>query len=904
MYAILKKEVVFILIICLGFLFSCKSIDPELKPSKNLSIEEEVEVASESVPSSGGTVVVESPGSEIDEMEIFVPSGSYSSSRTFKITTATITSHELGEYFNPITPLIQIENGSGYADSIMEITIPISIKEGEIPLGFFYDEITGKLEAIPIKSYTKNSITLLTRHFMSASELRGDDDGLKGVNIDATSNMVISSLQESRLKNQNIISSGFKTGIDDWEFVNYGSYLSSGGHCAGQSMTSMWYYYEKKLKGEQALFHRFDKINEKLQPEKMWFDNGVGYRFASVIQEDLNFTGWLLSLDMQSYIPSLVFKYFAAAILVTGEPQAVLINSSAGKGGHAMIVYKVNLSEEKLYIADPNYPNNIDPVSGAESVRVIELIDGKLKPYETGLTAGASSVTMDQIGFAGKTAYIEWPQIGKRYNEVTDSTIGNIAPNNFPKHTFLVKGKEYKKLADGFTSDTDTLRCAVECNADLTFSRNGKKLIRFAICNDKGELISRWEGGGLGYTLLKPGINKIGIYAYAQMTDKFDSNGNYLDLFVDFKWFDVYYTKLTIDPNPIAGEPAEKIKIVAKLGTPPPAKSKYVWKFGDGSKEETIKNDSVVNHTFKTAGIYNVSVDVYDDSKDLLIGQASAQAKIGTKGFELVIKNNENGDIIENNAEACEGLILDFKIPASSGAKYLVYDTDEGDPLFKYYFDAGYNIIHFKRYMNPGLFKFEAKIFNENDQVIEELSRDLTIVENSIINDLKKSLRVYARVYPISTKHSFDDGTTIGLGGGMFSFGRWDVTPPVGAMKWSGNSFTFNHIVKADDDLYSKEVKIEGTLSPTGWMIETFKAYYKDSHYECSVETTNIPIFGNSHCGSADDYYYSMEGSDIGPKLNMKGTKFSGGKNSNYVSSDFTDGDGCSFSVHFDTKIE
>ncbi len=637
---------IFTLISVLFILNSCDSFFNNEKPSNNLITEEEVEVASETVSSSGGTVIVDDPSSEIDGMEIMVPEGSYSNSRTFRITTAAISSHNLGEYFNPITPLIQIENGSGYADSIMEVTIPISIEDGEIPLGFYYDEITGKLEAIPVKSYTNNSITLLTRHFMPASELSGDDEGLKGINIDATTNMIISSLQESIILKQTVINSGFKPGVDDWEFINYGSYIAPPGHCAGQSMTSLWYYYEKKLKGEKSLFHKYDLINNNIKPSFMSVDNSLGYRFASVIQNDFNFNGWLESLSLQSSKPAFVFTYFAAAILVTGEPQFILINNSQGRGGHAMIVYKVNLQEGKLYIADPNYPNNRAPGNGTESIRVVELVNGRLKSYETGLSAGTESIPMDQIGFAGKTAYIEWSQINKRFKQLADSTIGNIAPNTFPQYTISVDDYIDFKLIDGFTTDKDSLCFYAECPSAEIFSLvDGKKKIPLDAFDTDGNQIEKWNG--LTYNAkvgLKPGLNKIGLYIYAKRTGVNYSNGQPKYLFIDFKWFDVYYSKLKIDPDPIVGEPGKDIEIIAMSQGTAPKDSKYVWNFGDGTKEVTEKNDSIVNHTFSKEGDFKVTVDLYDNTTNKLVGHAETEASIA-KGILSELQKCDGFDI-------------------------------------------------------------------------------------------------------------------------------------------------------------------------------------------------------------------------------------------------------------------
>jgi hypothetical protein len=631
------------LLILLLLFGSCNLSDlNKNKPSNNLSIGKEVEVASNTISSSGGTITVDTPGSEIDGLEIDVPSKSYSTSKTFKITTAAITGHTLGQYFNPITPLIQIENGGGYADSIMEITIPIDIAAGEIPLGFFYDEITGKLEAIPVKEYTQKSITLLTRHFMSASELSSDNLKSGGIKIDATSNLIISSIAESVLKGKKIISSGFKMEVDNWEFVNHGSYISPGGHCAGQNMAAMWYYFEKKLKGEGQLFGKFSTISSIDE------DNAIGYRFCSVIQEDLSSEGQVINIfdkyvDKNQSLDRMKFYAIAGAMLTTGEPQGIGIyrtidndnngipdtytDGSLKYGGHDLICYQIGIDEGKLYICDPNYP---------KAGQIIEYENNKFKPYSGKANGHASAYQYPFVTWYAKTAWIDWPQVGKRYVEVLDSTIGNKVPNTFPAYTIWVEGKEEEKLKNGYTTDTASFICWTECpSAEAGNNYGGSKMIATTVLDENGKNISRYRNGdNCTMITLKPGLNKLGFYIEGWRNSALikDINGNdkYRNLFIDFKWFNIFYSKLEISPNPITGKPDEEIKITALSGGTAPKNANYVWDFGDGSKEVTVKNDSTVIHKFTKEGLFTVSLNLFDNSTKKLVGHSTASATISS----------------------------------------------------------------------------------------------------------------------------------------------------------------------------------------------------------------------------------------------------------------------------------
>ena len=613
-------------------LTGCESFDfNRVKPSENLDIGEETELAKTTIPSSGGTVVVNAPGSEIDGMQILVPDSSYSSSVTFTVSAAPILDHDLGEYFNPLSPLIQIDNGGDYADEIMEVTIPVEIPEGHIPLGFYYDEITGTLEGIPTKEITENSITLLTRHFMPARDLSLSDNDLKagGIKIDASSNLVISSIKESVLSMSAVISTGFQVGVDDWEFVNYGSYIAPGGHCAGQNFGALWYYYEKKLKGENGLFGNFSSV------QSLWQDNATGYRFSSVIQKDLQWDGKVKSfcrkyVDKNQELDKLKLFTIAGVILTTGEPQAIGIYRLTGGtyadgtpkyGGHSVICTGVAINEGRLYISDPNKP-------GIQ--QFIEFKNDKFEPYVAQLNGQAASNPYPFITLNAKSSLIEWDQIGKRYLEMQDSTIGTKAPNTFPEYTIWVHDDNIEALKDNYITKGDTLRCTIECPAaERYWEKDGKKLLDCFIYDAEGNYAGTWETKTKSaYTILKPGHNRIGIYVAGERQGVVDKNGKHYNLFIDFKWFNIYKTSLWIDPNPIVDEPDKEIEITARPDGSAPANAKYVWNFGDGTDEVTVENDSVVSHVFEKEGDYEVSVKLYDNSNNTLMGLATAEANI------------------------------------------------------------------------------------------------------------------------------------------------------------------------------------------------------------------------------------------------------------------------------------
>jgi hypothetical protein len=593
---------------------------------KNLTIGSFTDLSTSTIGTSVTTIKIAKPNTPVDGMEITVPANSYTTNPTLKIAYAEIKSHQLGSNFNPISPLISISLDGGYSNQLMSLTIPVTIPAGHIPLGFYVDEVTGKLEGIPFSSIGTNSITLLTRHFLPASKLKSGGINLKSTGI-LGANIIISSISESFLNGQPIISSGFKPGTDDWEFVNYGSYIAPGGQCAGQNMAAMWYYFEKKPT-EGKLFDKFsDNAN-------LWQDNRKGYRFCSVIHQDLQWDGLFVTIfdkyiDKNQALDRQKLLTIAGAMLITGEPQGIGIYRQTGRnaytgeleyGGHDLICYQVSVSSGKLYISDPNTPG---------TGQTIDFSNNKFLPYMAKLNGNDVANPYPYVTYYAKTAYIEWNKIGKRWAEVIDNTIGTVSPNNFPAYTIWAKNGAGFELKDGLTVNIDTLRTQVICQtAELGYNIKNQNIIDHEIYDKNGKSISKQEGSGSAYTIFKPGPNIIGYYIIGFRKSSIKPDGNYWPKFVDFQWINVINIPLTITPNPLLGQVSNSCSFTARSKGAAPKSAKYVWDFGDGSSQTTILSDSTVTHTFSKEGNFTVKVDLYDNSTNKKLVDASSGAII------------------------------------------------------------------------------------------------------------------------------------------------------------------------------------------------------------------------------------------------------------------------------------
>jgi hypothetical protein len=687
----MKKSLIFILAV-IGLALSCNK--PDNQPStpdttvptdqnvvlQNLTTGTFTDLSTSTIGQSGAVIKISKPGTPVDGLQITVPANAYTTNPTLKIAYAEVKSHQFGSNFNPISPLISISLDGGYSNELMSVTIPVTIPAGHIPLGFYVDNVTGKLEGIPFSSIGANSITLLTRHFLPASKLKSGNI-LKST-APTGANIIISSISESILNGLPIISSGFKPGTDDWEFVNYGSYIAPGGHCAGQNMTAMWYYFEKKP-SEGKLFNRFsDNPN-------IWEDNARGYKFASVIHKDLQWDGLFASIfdkfiDRNQTLDKQKLLTIAGVMLITGEPQGVGIYRQTGTktdgtptyGGHDLICYQVSVSSGKLYISDPNTPG---------IGQSIDLANDKFLPYMAKLNGNDVSNPYPYVTFYAKTAYIEWDKIGKRWAEVLDNKIGTVAPNTFPLYTFWAKDGAGYEVKDGLTVNVDSLRTMVICpTAEVSYTVQNQKIIGHIIVDKDGKALSNAKADATSATFLKPGPNILGTYIFG-WRESSKTNNIYNNRYVDFKWLTVTNIPLTIAPILLYGELSKSYSFTATSKGAAPKSAKYVWDFGDGGSQLTKLNDSTATYSYSKEGSYTIKVELYDNSTGKKLVEASSAAIISKATVSryadwLTIKNMSfeltTADVVYSNGDHPSNVY--FKYNTTTSPWGLPYTTKSG----------------------------------------------------------------------------------------------------------------------------------------------------------------------------------------------------------------------------------
>lgn len=411
----------------------------------SLELGQEKVLGSVSAAVGGDRIFVDLEGDPIDGLEIAIPPGAYQESINFTISHQPITSHSGNEYFDPVTPLITIENGGEYSDEIMTVKIPVTIEDGYHYMAFYYDEATGGLEGIPEVEHDETSLTIATRHF---------------------SKILLNRLGYEVTIGTYTVDSGFQVTKDNWQFKNLGTYLSGGGICSGMSIASLYYYTEKKKNlGEPQLFRRYDA-----ETSSLGLDDALAIKLCSEAQvakggfDARSFEVWKEINKQKGDVWT--YFLFIHAILLTGEPQYVSIYESGGTG-HALVVYKK--SGNDLYVADPNYPEDATVKiefdwSSDPSATDPSKLTGHFKPIQSQLNKDTDLINFTQVYYIGKTSVMDWSKLKDLWDELENKTVGK----DFPDYDLKIIEKDASGiereylLTDGYETNNSVVKVKVE----------------------------------------------------------------------------------------------------------------------------------------------------------------------------------------------------------------------------------------------------------------------------------------------------------------------------------------------------------------------------------------------------------------------------------------------------------
>ncbi len=362
-------------------------------------------VARQEVPAGGGVVTVKSAGDSLDGLSIEVPADAYAAATTFAISHAPAPAGE--GLYQPITPLITIENGGAYADEPLVVRIPAQVPEGQFAMAFTTDAAGKALEGVPVLAEGAGTVVVATRHF---------------------SPIVVTAADYADLERANP-TTGFTPGVDTWQIENRGTFEAPDGLCWGMNVTALWYYLEEPWQVDgRHLWGQYDNsLGAGRETDGLWQDDDFAVHVASAVQatqagarpddennllrlreEEAKQVGERVSVQLTA--GELAYYQTVYAMAVTGKPQLLRAGTTDRKSWHSLICYRAE--GRTLYVADPNdyerYP--MERTVTLQSDRTISphTSAGNLIDYLLGRT-----FEYRLVEYWGLSALTHWQEVGR-----------------------------------------------------------------------------------------------------------------------------------------------------------------------------------------------------------------------------------------------------------------------------------------------------------------------------------------------------------------------------------------------------------------------------------------------------------------------------------------------------------
>lgn len=547
---------------------------------------------------------VSGTGTALDGLRIEIPSGAFGGTTRWTVREEAAVQPALPPGVELVGSPVRIRNETGYADDEIRLSLPTPGTAGGAVAAFFYDPGSGTLEVIPPLARGAAGLTVVTRHFsgdrmLTAGGSASAPAAMSGALADGTpppfGEVVIVVLRTADANISGQVDTGFRPGVDDWEFPNYGSLASPLGFCAGASMTALHHFSARKA-AHGGLFGLYDRVSS------LWGDNAQGIRLASQAQEQAsweNLAGHIWESVAAGAEQGVDWGFVQAASLhlsmeVTGRPQLLAIFRSDGSAGHAIISYASDSGT--FSIADPNRP-------GAESS--IEFRNGAWVPFSFATTTSGVDQLYSVVFLLGTSALIPMKQMDTLWDGLAEGTAGNAVFPAFRSQYLDAADTLWRDFADGDTITTagDSIMVRVLCS-QCPYSRvdaePGERQ-RSLVYEPGGSLISEDTADQPGGAVipLEGGDRSVGI----QFEGIHVASGGGVEWkFMDFAWLDIRRAPFELSARDSTVAPGEEVHFQAEyegLGTP---SSTLQWDFGDGSAVRTTIGDRETTYTYTESG--------------------------------------------------------------------------------------------------------------------------------------------------------------------------------------------------------------------------------------------------------------------------------------------------------------
>lgn len=314
----------------------------------------DVEVASQSVDDSGGTITVSGTGTYLDGTKVTFPAGALPGAMEITVgyNDGTVVLPE-GVTTSSSQKTITIHtNGSTSFSQPVEITIPYT-DDQDIPIPSYVD-MNGQLHSVLVKNIdaTSKTLTFVTFH-ASTWTLLGHLFGTPDLD------------------------SEFRPGDDGFKIVNYGSTINNGGECFGMTMFAQWYYDQKMASNGEFYSKYMDRVGTDSSGNNLTGQDVIATRAHSAANQSWNWTNYVVpninTSDEYRYeqiIDSLRSSHRPVIIAMWDRSQ-----EDDWLHGHAVLAYGADEADGQIFIYNPNDPGSTSTINYNSDTKQFENYD-------------------------------------------------------------------------------------------------------------------------------------------------------------------------------------------------------------------------------------------------------------------------------------------------------------------------------------------------------------------------------------------------------------------------------------------------------------------------------------------------------------------------------------------------
>lgn len=404
-------------------------------------------IATETIGTGGGKLTVTSTTSPLNGFTITVPAATVPAGTTFTVSTRPAPT--LPASFAVASPIIDIDGPDTRADSVIVVKIPV---QGQGPGILHAFLISADNALVPITTTRTDgaSLTVSVRQFKNpatgATPAIVSSVGASGSTSTMISRASLILLRWS-LPNTPSFTSGFVMKRDNLPFANLGSALAPGGYCAGSSILSgSWFTRAGRTSTARAFFPGL-LTNEETLGWDFTDQLNPAIRLATVLQQSYGPLRYSIGEWTARYGQSAkdMWENVLVQIGVSQQPVYIVVFTQDLKTGHAILAYSVDRTLERIYVSDPNFPDDL--------TRYLQYHSSTQK-FDTFLSqanAGPNIAVSPYTWFAEATYFFSEEASG--FNSITNQYLTNQLVSQFAPVLGRVKIKSNAVLsADGPTT--------------------------------------------------------------------------------------------------------------------------------------------------------------------------------------------------------------------------------------------------------------------------------------------------------------------------------------------------------------------------------------------------------------------------------------------------------------------